>query len=708
MIRSSFRLTFMGLVAGSLAASLFASCGGDSDGGGGGGRGGGAAGAKGGGGSGVGGGHAGSGGANVGGGGAGVAGTGGAHAGGAGGGPLPGSGGQSPGGAPGSGGSGGAASGGQGGFAGSTATGGHGGAGTGGQGATATGGGQGGSATGGQGTAGHGGQGGMGTGGAAGGGGRAGAAGGAAGATGGAGVGGAGGSTVVSCSGTSMVPGRPVLWGPRRGAYTGSPTADPSLMTLRPTFSWHAPAGCAADTYEIQIDNSCTPGQLATCTFPSAEIAMSMASSTTRFTPAAALPVQTTAPVGAMYAWRVRACAGAAGCGAWSEVGYLNVGRVTNDINGDGYADLIANTNSSGAARLDIYPGGPGPATSTSVHLDGPAGPAETLTDPVFIGDVNGDGFEDFLCRERSSGSLTVTPIVFLGGANLAALNYVTVPSPDQQGHYSFYARAGDFNGDGFSDFIEDQVAGVSIESMPFNVYLGAAPFVGKGADLQTNGPLTPPSPGGTTPMQRDVSRPVGDINGDGFPDVAIFHTAEDHSGVIRIFLGSSAPDVVSDGDVPVMDLLPLAGSSGDVDGDGYDDIVVNGGGGYGTLRGGATVPSSYTPTETFKLAILSGFDINGDGRNEILLRDDPGLVLGGPTAVTTAGLTALTGNSQTRSLTYADYNGDGRTDFAKGDSSTHQIVLFLNDGTLNPPASSPLPAPSVSPYFLLGTFAGP
>jgi len=37
MIRSSFRLTFMGLVAGSLAASLFASCGGDSDGGGGGG-----------------------------------------------------------------------------------------------------------------------------------------------------------------------------------------------------------------------------------------------------------------------------------------------------------------------------------------------------------------------------------------------------------------------------------------------------------------------------------------------------------------------------------------------------------------------------------------------------------------------------------------------------------------------------------------------
>jgi len=191
---------------------------------------------------------------------------------------------------------------------------------------------------------------------------------------GGAGVGGAGGSPVVSCSGTSMVPGRPVLWGPIRGAYTGSATADAALMTLRPTFVWHAPAGCAADTYELQVDNSCAPGQIASCAFPSPEIATSVPSSTTRFTPSTALVVQTTIPVGAIYSWRVRACAGAGTCGAWSEVGYLNVGRVLNDINGDGYADVVAQSNDRtiSASGFEIYPGGAAPAAAAPVHLAGP------------------------------------------------------------------------------------------------------------------------------------------------------------------------------------------------------------------------------------------------------------------------------------------------------------------------------------------------
>ena len=495
-----------------------------------------------------------------------------------------------------------------------------------------------------------------------------------------------------------------MLWGPRRGAYTGSRTADPALMTLRPTFVWHAPAGCSADTYEIQIDNSCVPGQIATCAFPSPEIVTSVPSTTTRFTPSTALGVQTTAPVGAVYSWRVRACAGAGNCGAWSEVAYLNVGRVLNDINGDGYADLVAQSleRTNFTYRLEIYPGGASPATATSTHLGGAAIGGNTYLAPVFVGDVNGDGFGDFLARYQDPLSFVTTPVVFLGGTNLSALSTVSLMSNDQPNHSSFFADGGDFNGDGFSDIIQD-IAGVPTGAMGFAVYFGAAAFVSKGPDMQTLGPVTSPPPASAV-MQRDSSATIGDIDGDGFPDVAIFHTADNHTGLIRIFLGGNAPDLVSDGDVTLTDIF-FASSAGDLDGDGYDDVVVNLNG-YGILHGGPAIPTAYAVTDATHTVALAGFDINADGHPDLLLKGGSGLVLGGPTLTPASGLTALTTDSLSRQLTWADYNGDGKIDFADGDSASHQVFLLLNDGTLNPPATPPLPAPSVTPYALTGSFA--
>lgn len=499
-----------------------------------------------------------------------------------------------------------------------------------------------------------------------------------------------------------MVPGRPALWSPGRGAYTGSPTASGSLMTLRPTFVWHAPAGCVADTFELQVDNSCVPGQLAACTFPTPEIATTVPATTTRFTPSAALAVQTTAPVGAIYAWRVRACAGASGCGAWSEVGYLNVGRVTNDINGDGYADLIAQSTerTTFTYRLEIYAGSATPGTTAPVHLGGaPLGGVQYVA-PSFIGDVNGDGFGDFVCwRQDTAPMMKNVPVFFLGGPNLSSLTSVAFTSyQTDYGSPSSFSNGGDFNGDGFSDVAASFTPGISTTQLGFYVFLGAATFAAKAPELMTLGPPA-------ASLSSDSSRTVGDVNGDGFSDIGLFHQSLGSGGAtLRIFLGGSSPDVSSDGDVTLTDLATLADPSGDVDGDGYDDIVLNSGG-YGLLRGGPTLPNSYAPIGA-SLVLISGFDINGDGKTDLLLRDAPGLILGGATLTPMAGLTPLTGNSQTRSLTWADYNGDGRTDFAEGDSSTGQVLLFLNDGTLNPTPTAPLPGPAVSPYVSTGAIA--
>src|SRR5262249_27529401 len=152
---------------------------------------------------------------------------------------------------------------------------------------------------------------------------------------------GAANDVLSACDGASP-PAAPRLKRPMRGAYTGSLHAPSALATLRPTFSWAAvEPTCGATTYEMQADDSCSPGALDTCAFPSPELAAKGISALT-YAPPSDLKVATAPPVGAFYAWRVRACDAAARCGAWSEVRYLEVGRVREDINGDGYGDLLA------------------------------------------------------------------------------------------------------------------------------------------------------------------------------------------------------------------------------------------------------------------------------------------------------------------------------------------------------------------------------
>src|SRR5262249_960705 len=115
----------------------------------------------------------------------------------------------------------------------------------------------------------------------------------------------------------------PILTRPFAGDYTGSFRADASLHTLLPTFKWTAatPDTCGAVIYQIQLDDSCTPGALSSCAFASPEVDPTV--TTNSFQPSADLPVQTTQPVGRRYYWRVRACDAAKICSSWSSVRYV-------------------------------------------------------------------------------------------------------------------------------------------------------------------------------------------------------------------------------------------------------------------------------------------------------------------------------------------------------------------------------------------------
>jgi hypothetical protein len=494
-----------------------------------------------------------------------------------------------------------------------------------------------------------------------------------------AGTGGAG-----PCTGVTTPPNVPGLSKPMRGAYTGSPFAPPASMTLRPTFKWKSvPATCGTLTYQLQADDSCTPGALDSCAFASPELNVTGLTTTT-YAPTANMPIKSTAPVGAFYSWRVRACDEALLCSAWSEVRYLHVGRVREDINGDGYGDVLAlSSDGAGNIRTEGYMGsGQFNLSDSTAHI--PFAPV--LDDPVFLGDVNGDGFGDVAGLTAYNPSSGYVPTIMFGGTSLTTAP-TTVSLTKTAGGPSTLMKVtpgGDFNGDGFADIIVQWGYQLTTPQTQLRIYYGNT-TLGTTADLNIDGPYT-------NFYTLTHSGRVGDVNGDGFEDIALCaNDGNAMSGVMQIYTGGRTPDATADANVaqPVSNAFLSPG--GDINGDGFDDVVViQPSVSYGWYRGAATLPTTMATTYTNSsvVAILGGFDIDRDGLSDFVLSVSGAygiLYKGGTTpAVVTNGLSNVGGAN---ALTFSDHDGDGRPDFvAASNSGTSPYVGWLgSDGSTNP-----------------------
>jgi len=334
------------------------------------------------------------------------------------------------------------------------------------------------------------------------------------------------------------------------------------------------------------------------------------------------------------------------------------------DINADGYSDVIV-----GAPRCDdganieeglafVYYGSakglsPDPDATPDDADQGDAWFGRSVST---AGDINGDGYDDVIigaCYYDDEENVDEGRVfVYYGSVTgLSSFPDWIGDDADQAGaHFGWsVATAGNVNGDKFADII----IGASEFDDGTNWYEGRA-FVYHGSALGLS--TTPDSaPGDADQGSAGFGWSVacaGDVNGDGYSDVLIgapmytqwappLNTQE---GRAYLYYGSAtgisvAPDWIGDdGNQNMAAFGWSVASAGDVNGDGYSDVIIGAffasdGWGregrafvhYGSAAGLSPLPdfafSDADQAEArFGISVAGAGDVNGDGYSDVII----------------------------------------------------------------------------------------
>ncbi|HEU4765492.1 MAG TPA: integrin alpha [Candidatus Eisenbacteria bacterium] len=256
------------------------------------------------------------------------------------------------------------------------------------------------------------------------------------------------------------------------------------------------------------------------------------------------------------------------------------------DVNHDGYADVIVgayenSARGAGAGRAYVFLGGAHPDGVPDAVLSGEAAGDRFGISVAGAGDVNGDGFADVIVgayQNDAGGNDAGRAYVFFGGARPHDRPDVTLTGASAGDSFGFsVAGAGDANKDGFADVAVGAYhngAGGKDAGRVYVYYGGKAPS--ETAGLVLTGEAAGDAFGYAVAA-------AGDANGDGFADLAVGAYGNDAGGSAAgrayVFFGGpgadGVPDFTQTGEATLDNLGFAVGGAGDVDGDGYADLVV-------------------------------------------------------------------------------------------------------------------------------------